>query len=65
MDKKGLDVAIRAFAKIHERYRKAEFTIAGEGALQPQLEALATELGVARRCAFSRFPQPSRTAAMR
>lgn len=55
MDKKGLDVAIRAFARIREKFPNAEFEIAGEGPLLEPLQALAAELGVSEAVHFSGF----------
>lgn len=44
--KKGLGTAIRAFAKFHRQWPKAKFSIAGEGPLKADLEALIAELGL-------------------
>ncbi|MEM7010906.1 MAG: glycosyltransferase [Verrucomicrobiota bacterium] len=55
MDKKGLDVSIRAFAEIRKQHPKATFEIAGEGGLQAELESLAAELGVSDAVRFSGF----------
>jgi len=42
----GLDIAIRAFAKIRSQLPNAEFHIYGEGPTEPQLVSLAAELGL-------------------
>src|SRR5271157_3064107 len=42
----GLDVAIKAFAKIKNQLPNAEFHIYGEGPTKPQLVTLAAELGL-------------------
>ncbi len=55
IDKKGLDVALRAFAGFCQDYPEAAFTIAGEGPLREPLEALAAELGVERKVHFAGF----------
>ncbi|MCX6966539.1 MAG: glycosyltransferase, partial [Verrucomicrobia bacterium] len=53
--KKGLQNALRAFARFTETYPLATFTIAGEGPLLAELTALALELGVAERVRFTGF----------
>ncbi|MFT5468308.1 MAG: colanic acid/amylovoran biosynthesis glycosyltransferase [Verrucomicrobiales bacterium] len=55
MDKKGLDVAIRAFARIREKFPNATFEIAGEGPLLEPLQALARELGISEAVSFLGF----------
>lgn len=42
----GLDIAIRAFHKIHSQLPQSEFHIYGDGNVKPQLVALAGELGL-------------------
>ena len=42
----GLDIAIRAFAKLRQRLPDAEFHIYGDGNMKPSLIALAEELGL-------------------
>lgn len=44
----GLDIAIRAFARIEKQMPDAEFHIYGEGPVKPQLMALAKELNQQR-----------------
>jgi glycosyltransferase involved in cell wall biosynthesis len=48
----GLDVAIRAFAKISPQNPEAEFQIYGGGNLRPELQALAEELGLVGKVKF-------------
>jgi len=42
----GLDIAVRAFAKLRCRLPNAEFHIYGDGIMKPKLIALAQELGL-------------------
>lgn len=42
----GIDIAIRAFAKIKNQLSNAEFHIYGEGPMKAQLVTLATDLGL-------------------
>ncbi len=53
--KKGLHTSLRAFARFAEEFPRSRFTIAGEGPLRGELEALARELGVAEQVAFTGF----------
>lgn len=55
IEKKGLDVALRAFADFAKRYPLASFTIAGEGPLLAPMQALAGELGIAEHVHFPGF----------
>jgi glycosyltransferase involved in cell wall biosynthesis len=55
IDKKGLRTSLRAFAEFARAYPQAQFTIAGEGPLLPELQELARELGVADRVTFAGF----------
>ena len=43
---KGIDVAVRAFARVRKRDSDVELVVLGEGPERPRLEALARELGV-------------------
>jgi glycosyltransferase involved in cell wall biosynthesis len=58
----GLDVAIRAFARIASEIPKAEFHIYGEGPAKPSLITLANELKMEGRVVFHDF-LPSREIA--
>lgn len=51
----GLDVAIRAFAKVAVEVPEAEFHIYGEGAAKPGLIALANDLRLPPRVVFHGF----------
>jgi len=55
IDKKGVASAIRAFAVFAKKFPNAEFIIAGKGPLQPELQALALQLGVAAKVHFCGF----------
>jgi glycosyltransferase involved in cell wall biosynthesis len=48
----GLDIAIRAFARISAQKPEAEFHIYGGGNMKPEWQALARELGVAEQVIF-------------
>ncbi len=49
VEKKGLEYSIRAVAKIADQYPQIQYTIAGDGPLQKQLEKLIGELGMRDR----------------
>src|SRR5713226_6078105 len=49
IDKKGLPVALRAFANFLRQYPKSTLTIAGEGPLLGELQRLAGEMKIDRR----------------
>ena len=51
----GVDIAIKAFAKIKNQLPNAEFRIYGEGPTKPQLVTLAAELGLNGRVLFKDF----------
>jgi colanic acid/amylovoran biosynthesis glycosyltransferase len=55
IEKKGLRVSLRAFAKFAARYPASTFTIAGEGPLRNELGQLAAELDVAEKVFFAGF----------
>lgn len=55
IEKKGVATAIRAFALFAREFPNAQFSIAGKGELQPELEELAEQLGVAKRVHFVGF----------
>jgi colanic acid/amylovoran biosynthesis glycosyltransferase len=55
IEKKGLRISLRAFAKFAERYPHSTFTIAGEGPLRNELGALAAELEVGNKVFFPGF----------
>ncbi len=53
--KKGVATSIRAFAVLQKQFPNAEFFIAGKGPLQPQLEILISQLGIADKVHFCGF----------
>jgi colanic acid/amylovoran biosynthesis glycosyltransferase len=55
IEKKGLRVSLRAFARFAASHRAATFTIAGEGPLRNELGRLAAELDVADKVFFPGF----------
>jgi colanic acid/amylovoran biosynthesis glycosyltransferase len=55
IEKKGLRVSLRAFAKFAASHPASTFTVAGEGPLRNELGQLAAELGVADRVFFPGF----------
>jgi glycosyltransferase involved in cell wall biosynthesis len=48
----GLDLAISAFARIHEQAPRAQFHIYGGGNVKPDLEALVSKLGLGGKVLF-------------
>jgi glycosyltransferase involved in cell wall biosynthesis len=60
IEKKGLSTSLRAFAAFVKQYPRARMTIVGDGPLRAELEALAQELGVEARLAFSGFVAPEK-----
>jgi glycosyltransferase involved in cell wall biosynthesis len=55
IEKKGLRVSLRVFARFAARHPASTFTIAGEGPLRNELGQLAAELGVAEKVFFAGF----------
>lgn len=55
IEKKGLAVSLRAFARFAASHPTARFTMAGEGPLREPLERMARELGVVDRVTFAGF----------
>jgi colanic acid/amylovoran biosynthesis glycosyltransferase len=60
IEKKGLEVALRAFARFAAHYPAAIFTIAGDGPLREPLETLAADLGIANKVRFAGFIDQAR-----
>ncbi|MCC6152241.1 MAG: glycosyltransferase family 4 protein [Candidatus Hydrogenedentes bacterium] len=60
----GLDLAIRALARIHERAPKARLEIYGDGSEREKLVALANELQIADRVGFHDFVPIDRIAGI-
>jgi colanic acid/amylovoran biosynthesis glycosyltransferase len=59
VEKKGLELTLRAFAAFWKRYPNASLTIAGDGPLRGALEKLATDLGTGSRVRFAGFVDQS------
>jgi colanic acid/amylovoran biosynthesis glycosyltransferase len=55
VEKKGLELTLRAFAAFLQRHSKAYLTIAGDGPLRGTLEKLATDLRLDDRIKFTGF----------
>ena len=55
IEKKGLDVALRAFAQFKKDHPASKFTIAGEGPLKDKMALLASELGISESVHFAGF----------
>ncbi|MFP6874021.1 MAG: glycosyltransferase [Verrucomicrobiales bacterium] len=55
VEKKGIDIALKAFAGFSADYPGAQFTIAGEGPLLEPMRKLADELGVGGVVEFAGF----------
>lgn len=51
-EKKGVDLSLRAFAAARESIGPSELWLIGDGPLRPELESLATRLGVAANLRF-------------
>lgn len=51
-EKKGVEYALRALARVAERFPGAGYDVVGDGPLRGELEALARSLGVAGRVRF-------------
>lgn len=55
IEKKGIDVALKAFAAFAQDNPNSTFTIAGEGPLLKKMQALSGELGIADKVHFPGF----------
>jgi colanic acid/amylovoran biosynthesis glycosyltransferase len=55
IEKKGVPMSLRAFAKFADRYPESKFTVAGEGPLLTQLQELARQLKIDNRVSFTGF----------
>jgi len=55
VEKKGLDVALKAFARFVAKFPAARFTIAGEGPLREKLDKQIEELGLGDKVRFAGF----------
>lgn len=59
IEKKGIDLTLRAFAGFVSEHPRAKLVIAGEGPLRESLESLAGELGIAHAVCFRGFCSPA------
>ena len=64
IEKKGLPTALRAFAEFNPRYPRSTMTIAGDGPLLDELQALARELKIAHRVSFAGFVSQEKLRAL-
>ena len=55
VEKKGIDIALKAFAGFVSHYPNSRFTIAGEGPLLKAMKTLAGDLGIAGSVDFAGF----------
>ncbi len=63
IEKKGLDITLKAFAEFRKKYPNAELVLAGEGPLEGQLKDLARTLGVEGSVRFPGFLNQQQLAA--
>jgi len=54
-EEKGIDVALRAFARLRPRHPDAVLTVAGDGPVRAELEQLAASLGIDGAVRFTGF----------
>jgi colanic acid/amylovoran biosynthesis glycosyltransferase len=55
IEKKGLEITLKAFANFREKYPNAELVLAGEGPLESRLKEIARRLGIAPAVCFPGF----------
>src|ERR1700740_584101 len=55
IEKKGVEVTLKASAKFGERWPNSSLVVAGDGPLRKPLEQLAQQLGIRARVAFTGF----------
>lgn len=53
VEKKGIDVALRAVARVVERYPHVQYRILGDGPLHDSLQKVAAEIGLRDRVVFA------------
>jgi glycogen(starch) synthase len=61
---KGVDLAVKAFASVLERFPRARLTIAGEGADRPRLEQQVLALGLNHAVDFIGWVAPEEVPAV-
>jgi colanic acid/amylovoran biosynthesis glycosyltransferase len=64
IEKKGIDLTLRAFADLHSRFPAAKLTIAGDGPLLESLKAQAAALNLAESVDFPGFLTVPQLAAL-
>lgn len=64
IEKKGLDVTLRAMASLSAAFPSMRLVIAGEGPLRAETEALAARLGLADRVEFTGFVDTPKLASL-
>jgi colanic acid/amylovoran biosynthesis glycosyltransferase len=55
IEKKGLEITLKAFADFHKKYPNAELVLAGEGPLEKRLKETTQRLGIARAVCYPGF----------
>jgi colanic acid/amylovoran biosynthesis glycosyltransferase len=55
IEKKGLEITLKAFAEFHKKYPNAELVLAGEGPLENRLKETSQRLGIARAVCYPGF----------
>ena len=63
IEKKGLEITLKAFAKFRKKYPNSELILAGEGPLEGQLKDLARTLGVGGSVHYPGFLNQKQLAA--
>jgi glycogen(starch) synthase len=64
VEQKGFDVALRAWARIRDRFPRARMVIAGDGVTRGDLERLAGSLGVRDSIDFLGWVAPAKVASL-
>lgn len=64
IEKKGIATSLRAFADFNARYPRSTITIAGEGPLLEELQALARELKIDNCVSFPGFLSPKQLSEL-
>ncbi|MBL9116750.1 MAG: glycosyltransferase [Verrucomicrobiaceae bacterium] len=59
VEKKGLDLSVRAFAKVRERYPNSRLVLVGGGPERPKLKAIIEKLGLASSIVLTGFRSTS------